>query len=337
MPLPLSPLHHVFCKQYLSHLSSTQRIKGHQRWRFRLSSCPSARVLQVQLSTSSQTKSHDPDRIYKVAARNLREYHGVLSMTPDKLTRTLDLLKLCPRHLAKQGLVPKKLWQELTKDKRVPLGDKEADEDLAETIRADMELMAVEDDTKRLNDDLVENVVDKPSLEEKGGEGATERGDDDEQSNRKPKMPIHEALIAADIKLRPREVRPLLVALGVHPRRFVKIGLVNAKDLPRPPHHGHHGRGRHGGKPCGPERRRMSFLHPRLMFPAHPPPPPMAIDHDFPFVGRGPHSVESHPIHGARHMREGGPKRGRSAGARHCSPGGHRGSGRRRRCGNHCG
>ncbi|CAN0131524.1 unnamed protein product, partial [Ascophyllum nodosum] len=197
---------------------------------------------KVPLSTSSQTKPHVPDRIYKVAARNLREYHGVPSMTPDKLTRTLDLLKLCPRRLTKQGLAPKKLLREMMEDKRVPLGDKEVDEDLAETIRADMELMAVKDDTKRSNDDLVKDVANKPSSEEKGGEGATERKDDDEQSNRKPKMPIHAALIAANIKLRPREVRPLLVALGVHPSRFVKLGLIDVKDLPRPPHHG---RGRH--------------------------------------------------------------------------------------------
>ena len=167
-----------------------QRIKCHQRWRFRLPSCPSPRVLQVPLSTSSQTKPHDPDRIYEVAARNLREYHGVPSMTPD------------------------------------------------------------------------------------------------------------------------------------------------VKDLPRPPHHG---RCRHGGKPCGPVRRRMSFLHPRLEFSGPPPPPPMAIDHAFPLVCHGPRSEESHPIHGARHMREGGPERGRGSDVRHRGPGGHRGCGRRRRCGNHCG
>ena len=295
-------------------MSSTQRIKCHQRWRFRLPSCPSAHVLQEPLSTSSQTKPHDPDRIYKVAARNLREYHGVPSMSPDKLTRTLDLLKLCPRRLTKQGLAPKKLLREMMKDKRVPLGDKELDEDLAETIRADMELMAVKDGTKRFNHDLVEDVAVKPSLEEKGGEGATERKDDDEQSTRKPKMPIHAALVAADIKLRPREIRPLLVALGVHPRRFVKLGLIDVKDLPRPPHHG---RGRCDGKPCGPVRRRMS--------------------HAFPLVCHGPHSVESHPIHGTRHMREGGPERGCGSDVGRCGPKGHRGCGRRQRCGNHCG
>ena len=292
-------------------MSSTERIKCHQRWRFRLSSCPSARVLP--LSTSSQTKPHDPDRIYKVAARNLREYHGVPSMTPDKLTRTLDLLKLCPRRLTKQGLAPKKLLREMMKDKRVPLGDKEVDEDLAETIRADMELMAVKDDTKSSNDNLVEDVANKPSSEEKGGEGAAESKDDDEQSNRKPKIPIHAALVAA-IKLRPREVRPLLVALGVHPRRFVKLGLIDVKDLPRPRHYG---RGRHDDKPCGPVRRRMS--------------------HAFPLVCHGPHSVESHPIHGTRHMREGGPERGCGLDVGRCGPKGHRGCGRRQRCGNHCG
>ena len=306
-----------------------QRIKCHQRWRFRLPSCPPPRILHVPFTTLCQTKSHDPDRIYEVAARNLREYHGVPSMTPDKLTRTLDLLKLCPRRLTKQGLAPKKLLREIMKDKRVPLGDNEADEILAETVCADIELMAVEDDTTGFNDDLAKGVADKPSTKEEGGEGAT-----DEQANRRPKMPIHAALIAADIRLHPREVRPLLVALGVHPRHFVKLGLIDVKDLPRPPHHG---RGRHGGKPCGRVRRRMSFLHPRPVFPGPPPPPPMAIDHVFPLVCHGPHSVESHPTHGARHMREGGPERGRGSDVRHCGPGGHRECGRRRRCGNHCG
>ncbi|CAM9531885.1 unnamed protein product, partial [Hapterophycus canaliculatus] len=52
----------------------------------------------------------DPEgKLNKIAARNLREYHGVPSMTPAKLTKTLALLKLCPRRLVKQGLAPKVL------------------------------------------------------------------------------------------------------------------------------------------------------------------------------------------------------------------------------------
>ena len=72
-------------------------------------------------------------------------------------------------------------------------------------------------------------------------------GNGDEQimlTQQEPKMPLHAALLAADIRLPSNEVRPFLAALGVRPRRFVKLGLIDAKDLPRG-----HGHGPHGGRP----------------------------------------------------------------------------------------
>ena len=47
----------------------------------------------------------DEGKIYRRAARNLREYHGVPSMTPPKLIQTLAFLKLHPRRLVKLGHV----------------------------------------------------------------------------------------------------------------------------------------------------------------------------------------------------------------------------------------
>ncbi|CAN0444174.1 unnamed protein product, partial [Ascophyllum nodosum] len=41
---------------------------------------PESLEISAARKVESKTKSHDPDRIYEVAARNLREYHGVPSM-----------------------------------------------------------------------------------------------------------------------------------------------------------------------------------------------------------------------------------------------------------------
>ncbi|CAN0052829.1 unnamed protein product, partial [Ectocarpus sp. 6 AP-2014] len=47
--------------------------------------------------------------LYKAAARNLREYHGVPSMTAGGLEKTMVLLQLRPGRLVAQGLAPKQL------------------------------------------------------------------------------------------------------------------------------------------------------------------------------------------------------------------------------------
>lgn len=167
-----------------------------------------------QQAPDAEESDNDPDKIYKVATRNLREHHGVANMTPEKLIKTLALLQMGPRRLVCKGLAPTKLLPAAIKEPRVPLGDEETDEDLGETVYAEMEMMTVE--------------------EKVAGSGDEEADD-------------RAALLAADIALSPNEARSLLDALGVHPRRFVKLGLVDAEDLPR----GRHGRGPQGGRRCG--------------------------------------------------------------------------------------
>eukprot|EP00904_Undaria_pinnatifida_P003938 jgi/Undpi1/13545/HiC_scaffold_8.g03204.m1 len=50
--------------------------------------------------------------LFKVAARNLREYHGVPSMSALKLEKTVTLLGLRPRRLVAQGLAPRRLLKD---------------------------------------------------------------------------------------------------------------------------------------------------------------------------------------------------------------------------------
>ncbi|CAM9241381.1 unnamed protein product [Ectocarpus sp. 12 AP-2014] len=176
----------------------------------------------------------DPEaRLYKIAARNLREYNGVPSMTPPKLIKTLAFLKLNPQRLVKQGLAPKNLLARMkaeaannAKVSKVPLGDGKNNEDLAESVAAGMELMSVEDDKKEWNDGFVSV---KPA------ETPSPDIDNEEENNdavpEVKKNLIHKAFIAGGIQLRPREVRPLLVALDVRPWRLAKLGLVDGKDL----------------------------------------------------------------------------------------------------------
>ncbi|CAM9172278.1 unnamed protein product [Pylaiella littoralis] len=116
----------------------------------------------LKISAACKTKPTDkPDpelELYQIAARNLREYHGVPSMTPAKLTKTLVFLKLKPRRLVKQGLAPDALLARAdaeTKNK-LPLGDDDNNEDLVESVAADVEMMNVdEDDKKEWNDGFV--------------------------------------------------------------------------------------------------------------------------------------------------------------------------------------
>ena len=55
-------------------------------------------------------------------------------MTPDKLIKTLSLLKMGPRRLVCKGLAPRKLLPAAMKDPRVPLGEEDNNEDLGETV-----------------------------------------------------------------------------------------------------------------------------------------------------------------------------------------------------------
>ncbi|CAB1101132.1 unnamed protein product [Ectocarpus sp. CCAP 1310/34] len=195
--------------------------------------CPGSLEISAAGKENKATRMPDSEeKLYKIAARNLREYNGVPSMTPPKLVKTLAFLKLNPQRLVKQGLAPKVLLARMkaeaannAKVSKVPLGDGKNNEDLAESVAAGMELMSVEDGKKEWNDGFV-------SVEP--AEISFPANDNEEKNDAAPeakKNLIHKAFIAGGIQLRPREVRPLLVALDVLPYRLAKLGLVGGKDL----------------------------------------------------------------------------------------------------------
>ncbi|CAM9195305.1 unnamed protein product [Pylaiella littoralis] len=237
--------------------------------------CP----ISLEISAAGKEKvkpanKHDREhRLYKVAARNLREYNGVPSMTPTKLTKTLAFLKLNPRRLVNQGLAPQVLLADM-KDKndksnqntaaatqQHPLGDDDCNEDLAESVAAGVEAMRVEEDKKEWNDGFVpvdpaqsaapaaptatavaaaapaetstsDADADHGTAAPTGDDDDTDTDADEAAKGKRPvDRPVHKAFVAGGIMLLPREVWPLLVALGVGPRRLVKLGHVNVKHL----------------------------------------------------------------------------------------------------------
>ena len=235
-------------------------------------------------------------------------------MTPAKLVKTLAFLQLTPRRLVRQGLAPKGLLVRMTAEAKKNKGDNdENNEDLSESVAADMELMSVEDDKKEWNDGFV-SVEPAPAaaaaarataaVVDSDNAAAAEDTDDSAApaTAAKKKNALHEAFITAGIKLRPREVRPLLLALDVRPRRLVKLGYVDDKYLrnmleaEKKANHkrgngagasaglgprqrmargcgGARGAGGPGGKPCG----RMMMMRRNVHPVAHPPPPPPAF------------------------------------------------------------
>ncbi|CAB1110258.1 unnamed protein product [Ectocarpus sp. CCAP 1310/34] len=221
--------------------------------------CPGSLEISAAGKENKATKMPDSEEtLYKIAARNLREYNGVPSMTPPKLVKTLAFLKLNPQRLVKQGLAPKMLLARMkaetannAKLSKVRLGDGKNNEDLAEWVAAGMEFMSVEDDKKEWNDGFVSVEPAETSSSDNGNE----EENDDAAPEVKQNL-IHKAFIAGGIQLRPREVRPLLVALDVRPWRLAKLGLVDGKDLramlqaEKKAAHKRHGPG-HGG-PRGP-------------------------------------------------------------------------------------
>ncbi|CAM9404206.1 unnamed protein product [Ectocarpus sp. 12 AP-2014] len=195
--------------------------------------CPGSLEISAAGKENKPANKPDPEaRLYKIAARNLREYNGVPSMTPPKLVKTLAFLQLNPQRLVKQGLAPKVLLARMkaeaannAKVSKVPLGDGKNNEDLAESVAAGMELMSVEDDKKEWNDGFVSvEPAETPSPD-------IDKKENDDAAPEVKKNLIHKAFIAGGIQLRPREVRPLLVALDVRPWRLAKLGLVDGKDL----------------------------------------------------------------------------------------------------------
>ncbi|CAN0463579.1 unnamed protein product [Ectocarpus sp. 12 AP-2014] len=196
--------------------------------------CPGSLEISAAGKENKATKmAGSEEKLYKIAARNLREYNGVPSMTPPKLIKTLAFLQLNPQRLVKQGLAPKVLLARMkaeaannAKVSKVPLGDGKSNEDLAESVAAGMELMSVEDDKKEWNDGFVSvEPAETPSPDIDNEE------ENDDAAPEVKKNLIHKAFIAGGIQLHPREVRPLLVALDVRSWRLAKLGLVDGKDL----------------------------------------------------------------------------------------------------------
>ncbi|CAN0163065.1 unnamed protein product, partial [Scytosiphon promiscuus] len=144
----------------------------------------------------------DPEgRLYKIAARNLREYNGVPSMTPDKLTKTLALLKLSPRRLVQQGLAPKKLLGRMKtvrdeKAKQQPLGGEDSSE-----------VLAMEDDKKEWNDGFA--AVDQPAAAVCDGAMSASSNDEHDDVGDAPgtvkKNLLHKAFVDGGVQLSPRE------------------------------------------------------------------------------------------------------------------------------------
>ena len=238
---------------------------------------------QHQFGTSSA--------LYKLAARNLREYHGVSSMTALKLEETVTLLGLRPRRLVARGLAPRRLL----KDSFSPLvltGDS-SDEGQQELCEAETSLLMDASGDKVITNNT--NSSSSKDAEENGEEDSSSTHVDDGDSidninlhiddnevedakgvvkgfkGGKKKRPIHAALVAGGVDLLPRETRPLLRALGVSPHRLVKLGLVNREAIHAIPGrrggstgpgqhlraggHGKRGVGRPRGSPNGPGRR----------------------------------------------------------------------------------
>ena len=189
------------------------------------------------------------------------------SMTPLKLTKTLAFLKLNPRRLVNQGLATEALLADVQGQRKgaaQPLGDEGNNDDLVESVASGMGAMNVEeDDKKEWNDGFVpveaaptagdaasdasskapgsggEVAANTASPDAEDGSPTSTEDDDDAEENGDAgatgagKGSLHKAFIAGGITLLPREVWPLLVALGVEPRRLVKLGLIDAGLLRR--------------------------------------------------------------------------------------------------------
>ncbi|CAM9674845.1 unnamed protein product [Laminaria digitata] len=248
-------------------------------------------------------------------------------MTALKLEKTVAMLGLAPRRIVVQGLAP--LWllkggeggssplvlagdssdkgmEDQREAETAEVGDdnlinsnsnSSSSEDLdLEEEEVGQEDMLFSDESNRTCHDYINNNIGNSSGEEhaKGGGSGSGYG--------KTKHPIHAALVAGGINLRPRETRPLLRALGVSPHRLVKLGLVKREAARAMP-------GRRGGGPGqllragAPRKGRVG----RPRGPPHGSPhaPPHAHYCCGPSPGCGPsgsvHGPPRRPAHGAGH------------------------------------
>ncbi|CAM9799832.1 unnamed protein product [Scytosiphon promiscuus] len=169
-------------------------------------------MVEPSRSGPSLKRAGEPSSLlYRAAARNLREYNGV---------PTMILLQLRPRRLVAQGLAPKKLLK----------GQVSAGEVIAGEIGRLGRLGSSSDSSSDSSRQIAEDSYDRMGISSSDSDndgfdsnvaGGVEAND----------RPVHAALVAGGIKLRIRETRPLLRALGLGPFRLVKLGLVEHEVL----------------------------------------------------------------------------------------------------------
>lgn len=134
----------------------------------------------------------DLEKTFAMAARSLREHHGVPSMTLEMLVHTMAVLELRPRRLVSTGLAPK------------------GKQSLSDERQA----------TAQGSGDAYD------SFEPLDGASAEGLDYDREGSN-----PVHMAFIKKGIEIQPQEAMALLLALRVAPARLAKLNMVDPKQL----------------------------------------------------------------------------------------------------------
>eukprot|EP00752_Nemacystus_decipiens_P002140 g2039.t1 len=186
----------------------------------------SSSMTEITTTKKCQGETRQPGlQLYKSAARNLREYHGVPSITAESVEKTMALLQLRPARLVAQGLTSRKL---LKAEAAMPDSSLDSNSSSDSSTNSDVEM----DENAITSDTSDSGGTISISTDNSGSD------DDDNEINHDLeaedcKRPVHTALAAAGIKLRPRETRPLLLALGVRPQRLVKLGLVDREALLR--------------------------------------------------------------------------------------------------------
>ncbi|CAN0056027.1 unnamed protein product [Ectocarpus sp. 6 AP-2014] len=252
-------------------------------------------------ATNTETMdSSNNSTLFKATARNLREYHGVPSMTADNLEKTMVLLRLRPGRLVVQGLAPKKLLK----------GNSAAEADADTT-----------DSSGSSGSEVEPEQADDNQVSDDSNSNSSDSGDTNNDNIRKhdclgfetktSKHPVHAALVAAGITLLPRETRPLLRALGVGPHRLVKLGLVQREELRQswpggtrggPPSHLRHGHpGGPGGRGHHHHRGGRGMGRPRHGPPPHGPPPHRHVHVHGKRSAHRDHRRSSGPVHGPPH------------------------------------
>ena len=265
------------------------------------SGLPIAGAVPSTPAQQQQQRGRTSSALYKMAARNLREYHGVPSMTALKLEKTVALLGLRPRRLVAQGLAPRRLL----KDNSSPLvlaGDSsgEDQEELCEAVPGAL-MRGSGDNPFNSSSEDIEEEEEKASNSTYDDNGASIGNIDsngpcvvqgveaDGNSAGDKQRPIHAALVAGGINLQPRETRPLLRALGVNPHRLIKLGLVKREAIRAMA-------GRRDGDPGSGQRLRAGG--PGMRGVAGPRGPPHGPPHAHRFCGRPAGGGPSRPVHG---------------------------------------